>query len=77
MHPSCGFMQNLTSNPGPKRLAVQFEKAATVGVVVVVALCSIIVGQAVRLGFPAVTSGELDVLAVKVRANSRIPYIVW
>ncbi len=36
------------------------------GVVVVVALCAIIVGQALKLGFPAVASGELDVLAVKV-----------
>ncbi|KAG2449180.1 hypothetical protein HYH02_005927 [Chlamydomonas schloesseri] len=44
----------------------QFEKAATGGVVVVVALCIIIVTRAVQLGFPAVASGELDVLAVKV-----------
>ncbi|KXZ50238.1 hypothetical protein GPECTOR_17g876 [Gonium pectorale] len=44
----------------------QFEKAATVGVVVVVALCSIIVGKALALRFPAVRRGELDVLRVKV-----------
>ncbi|KAG2436229.1 hypothetical protein HXX76_006540 [Chlamydomonas incerta] len=44
----------------------QFEKAATGGVAVVVILCIIIVTRAVQLGFPAVASGELDVLAVKV-----------
>ncbi|PNH06957.1 Sodium-coupled neutral amino acid transporter 2 [Tetrabaena socialis] len=49
----------------------QFEKAATVGVVVVVALCVIIVERAVALGFPAVASGELDVLALRI--DSHLP----
>ncbi|KAG2499638.1 hypothetical protein HYH03_002577 [Edaphochlamys debaryana] len=44
----------------------EFEKAATVGVVVVVALCVIIVSRAVALGFPAIARGELDVFGVKV-----------
>lgn len=51
----------------PVVIVLQFEKAATAGVVVVVVLCAIIVTRAVQLGFPAVASGELDVLAVKVR----------
>ncbi|GLC55693.1 hypothetical protein PLESTB_001015400 [Pleodorina starrii] len=44
----------------------QFEKAATVGVAVVVVLCAIIVGRAVAEDFPAVRAGELEVLHVKV-----------
>ncbi|GLI61167.1 hypothetical protein VaNZ11_003454 [Volvox africanus] len=47
----------------------QFEKAATVGVVVVVVLCVIIVARAVADDFPAVRSGELNVLDVKVDAH--------
>ncbi|GFR48278.1 hypothetical protein Agub_g10053 [Astrephomene gubernaculifera] len=44
----------------------QFEKAATVGVVVVVALCGIIVARALQLRFPAVADGELQVLHVRL-----------
>ena len=44
----------------------QFEKAATVGVVVVVALMVIIITKAIVLGFPAVKRGELPVFSLKV-----------
>ncbi|KAG1668620.1 hypothetical protein FOA52_001489 [Chlamydomonas sp. UWO 241] len=44
----------------------QFEKAATVGVVVVVALCAIIITKAVSLGFPGVRSGELPIFSLKI-----------
>ena len=44
----------------------QFEKAATVGVVVVVALMAVIIYKAVALGFPAVKRGELPVFSLKV-----------
>ncbi|GIL58501.1 hypothetical protein Vafri_13455 [Volvox africanus] len=47
----------------------QFEKAATVGVVVVVVLCALIVARAVADDFPAVRSGQLNVLDVKVDAH--------
>ncbi|GIL95234.1 hypothetical protein Vretimale_1266 [Volvox reticuliferus] len=47
----------------------QFEKAATVGVAVVVVLCVLIVARAVSDDFPAVRSGELNVLHVKVDAH--------
>ncbi|KAG2497084.1 hypothetical protein HYH03_005078 [Edaphochlamys debaryana] len=44
----------------------QFEKAATAGVVVVVALCAVIVWRAVDAGFPALASGELSLVDVKL-----------
>ena len=46
-------------------LILQFEKAATVGVVVVVLLMAIIIVKAATLGFPAVASGELPVFSLK------------
>ncbi|KAJ9521884.1 hypothetical protein QJQ45_024748 [Haematococcus lacustris] len=39
----------------------QFEKAATVGVVVIVALMLLIASQAVQQGFPAITSGQVPI----------------
>lgn len=44
----------------------QFEKAATVGVAVVVVLIALIITEAVTKGFPAVRSGELPLFALKV-----------
>jgi hypothetical protein len=48
----------------------QFEKAATVGVLVVVILMAIIIYKAVTLGFPAITSGELPIFSLKVDSRS-------
>ncbi|KAL6756334.1 transmembrane amino acid transporter protein-domain-containing protein [Haematococcus lacustris] len=39
----------------------QFEKAATVGVAVIVALMLLIASQAVQQGFPAITSGQVPI----------------
>ncbi len=47
----------------------KFEKAATVGVVVVVALSAIVIYKAVALGFPAIKSGELPLFDLKVDSN--------
>eukprot|EP00201_Polytomella_parva_P012349 CAMPEP_0175072368 /NCGR_PEP_ID=MMETSP0052_2-20121109/19864_1 /TAXON_ID=51329 ORGANISM="Polytomella parva, Strain SAG 63-3" /NCGR_SAMPLE_ID=MMETSP0052_2 /ASSEMBLY_ACC=CAM_ASM_000194 /LENGTH=605 /DNA_ID=CAMNT_0016339851 /DNA_START=124 /DNA_END=1943 /DNA_ORIENTATION=- len=49
----------------------EFERAATFGVVVVIALCSVIIHKAVSTGFPAVRDGELPVF--KVKWNSHLP----
>ncbi len=54
--------------------APQFEKAATVGVTVVIALSAIIISKAVSLGFPAVSRGELPVFSLKVqKATCEVP----
>ena len=44
----------------------QLEKAATAGVVVVVAIIGIIMYEAIRAGLPGITSGELPVFSMKV-----------
>lgn len=52
----------------------QFEKAATVGVVVVVALSAIIIHKAVTLGFPAVRDGELPLFSLRVGRGRGLRY---
>eukprot|EP00199_Chlamydomonas_sp_CCMP681_P000359 CAMPEP_0119116390 /NCGR_PEP_ID=MMETSP1180-20130426/52256_1 /TAXON_ID=3052 ORGANISM="Chlamydomonas cf sp, Strain CCMP681" /NCGR_SAMPLE_ID=MMETSP1180 /ASSEMBLY_ACC=CAM_ASM_000741 /LENGTH=542 /DNA_ID=CAMNT_0007105527 /DNA_START=42 /DNA_END=1667 /DNA_ORIENTATION=+ len=51
----------------------QFERAATVGVVVVVVLMSLIISKAVSEGFPAIASGELPLWGFHKGGGAKLP----
>uniref|UniRef100_A0A7S0S1I6 Amino acid transporter transmembrane domain-containing protein n=1 Tax=Chlamydomonas leiostraca TaxID=1034604 RepID=A0A7S0S1I6_9CHLO len=56
-----------------QRYIRQFERAATVGVVVVITLMTLVIAKAVLAGFPAVASGELPVWGLKKGAHEMLP----
>lgn len=56
-------------------LILQLEKAATAGVVVVVAVIGIVMYEAIKAGLPGITSGELPIFSMQVR-HSVLP-VLW